>query len=128
MTSLKLQQVFTLASVTSCVNIREFLKDTTTADNHEKVAWKREFTFFSVSIVIIPTHLLCQGKRTLLELNFYQHIQVHKENEFCHCLFTSFKKHESRHFHEYSRAIDGKEICKKVCAKLLFCLVKLLPI
>ena len=30
----------------SCVNIREFLKDTTTADNHENVAWKREFTFF----------------------------------------------------------------------------------
>ena len=28
------------------VNIREFLKDTTTADNHENVAWKREFTFF----------------------------------------------------------------------------------
>ena len=46
MTSLSLQQVFTLASVTSCVNIREFLKDTTTADNHENVAWKREFTFF----------------------------------------------------------------------------------
>ena len=45
-TSLSLQQVFTLASVTSCVNIREFLKDTTTSDNHENVAWKREFTFF----------------------------------------------------------------------------------
>ena len=27
------------------INIREFLKDTTTADNHENVAWKREFTF-----------------------------------------------------------------------------------
>ena len=45
-TSLSLQQVFTLASVTSCANFREFLKDTTTADNHENVAWKREFTFF----------------------------------------------------------------------------------
>ena len=39
-------QKYKLASVTSCVNIREFLKDTTTADNHENVAWKREFTFF----------------------------------------------------------------------------------
>ena len=44
--SLSLQQVFMLASVTSCVNIREFLKDTTMADNHKNVAWKREFTFF----------------------------------------------------------------------------------
>ena len=60
-TSLSVQQVFTLASaVTSCVNIREFLKDTATTDNHENVEWKGEFTFFSVSIVIIPTRLLCQ--------------------------------------------------------------------
>ena len=44
----------------SCVNTREFLKDTTTADSHENVAWKSEFIFFSVSIVIIPTRLLCQ--------------------------------------------------------------------
>ena len=29
-----------------CVNTREFLKDTTTADSHENVAWKSEFTFF----------------------------------------------------------------------------------
>ena len=45
-TSLSLQQVFTLESVASCVNIREFLKDTTTAASHENVAWKSEFTFF----------------------------------------------------------------------------------
>ena len=44
-TSLSLQQVFTLESVTSCVNIREFLKDTTTAASHENVAWKSEFIF-----------------------------------------------------------------------------------
>ena len=30
----------------SCLNTREFLKDTTTADSHENVAWKSEFTFF----------------------------------------------------------------------------------
>ena len=42
---------------------------------------------------------ICQGKRTLLEMNFYQHFQVHEENEFCHCLFTSFTKHEIRHCH-----------------------------
>ena len=45
-TSLSLQQVFTLESVTSCVNIREFLKDATTAVSHENVAWKSEFLFF----------------------------------------------------------------------------------
>ena len=27
-------------------SIGEFLKDTTTTDNNENVAWKREFTFF----------------------------------------------------------------------------------
>ena len=60
-TSFSLQQVFTLASATACVNIyREFLKDTTTADSHENVAWKNEFINFSVSVVIIPTSLLCQ--------------------------------------------------------------------
>ena len=84
-TSLSLQEVFTLASVTSYVNIREFLKDTTTADYHENITWKRKFTFFQFLSISI-----CQGKRTLLELNFYQHIQVYEENEFCHCLFTSF--------------------------------------
>ena len=36
------------------------VKDTTTADSHQNVAWKREFIFFSVSIVIIPTRLPCQ--------------------------------------------------------------------
>ena len=27
------------------------------------------------------------------------HIQIHEENEFCRCLFTSFTKREIRHFH-----------------------------
>ena len=39
-------QVFTLASVKFCINIREFLKDTTMAESHENVVWKSEFTFF----------------------------------------------------------------------------------
>ena len=39
---------------------REFLKDTTMADSHKNVAWKSELIFFSVSIMIIPTRLLCQ--------------------------------------------------------------------
>ena len=37
-TSLSLQQVFTLASVTSCINIREFLKGTMMADNYKNIA------------------------------------------------------------------------------------------
>ena len=68
-TGLSLQQVFTLASVMSCVNIREFLKDATTADKHEIVAWKKEFTFFSVSIQLA---YFVKFKGTLLEVNFYQ--------------------------------------------------------
>ena len=40
--------------------MRKFLKDTTTADSHENVAWKSELIFFSASIVFIPTNLLCQ--------------------------------------------------------------------
>ena len=78
---------------------------------------------FSVFIVIIPTRLLCQGKRTLLELNFYQHIQVHEENEFCHCLFTSFTKHEFGIF-TGSRAVDGNEMYQKVWCT---CKVVVLP-
>ena len=39
-------QVFTLALVKFCINIREFLKDTTMAESHENVVWKSEFTFF----------------------------------------------------------------------------------
>ena len=50
----KIQQVFTLASATSCVV--SFLKDTTTETSHGKV----NLYFCSVSIVIIPTRLLCQ--------------------------------------------------------------------
>ena len=54
----------------SCVNTREFLKDTTTADSHENVAWKSEFIFFSCSILILAYFVKC--KLTFLELNFYQ--------------------------------------------------------
>ena len=56
----------------SCVNIREFLKDTTTADNHENVAWKREFTFFQFLSWLFQLAYFVKCKRTLLELNFYQ--------------------------------------------------------
>ena len=71
-TSLSLQQVFTLTSVTSCVNVKEFLKDTTTADGHENVGRVEKWIhIFSVSLGIISL-TLSKCKRTLLELNFYQ--------------------------------------------------------
>ena len=41
-------------------------------------------------------------------------IQVHEENEFCHRLFTSFTKHYWLSILTGSRAVDGKEMCKKV--------------
>ena len=97
-----IQQLFTLASATSlrkCI-CREFLKDTTTADNHENVAWKSKFIFFSLSIVIIPTRLLCQMQANSSGARIsIHHIQVHWEYEFCHRLFTSFTKRDIRHFH-----------------------------
>ena len=71
-TSSSLQQVFTLASVTSCVNVKEFLKDTTTAEDHEIVAWKSEFTFFQSLSWLFQLAYFVKCKRTLLELNFYQ--------------------------------------------------------
>ena len=43
---LELTTVFTLALVTSWLNVGDFLKDTTMADNYENVTWKKEFTFF----------------------------------------------------------------------------------
>ena len=55
----------------SCVNTREFLKDTTTADSHENVAWKSEFTFFQSLSWLFQLAYFVKCKRTLLELNFY---------------------------------------------------------
>ena len=99
-TSLSLQQVFTLESVKSCVNIREFLKDTTTAASHENVAWKSEFThFFSLYRDNSNSLTLPHASELFWSWISISHIQVHEENEFCHCLFTSFTKHEIRHFH-----------------------------
>ena len=110
----------------SCVNTREFLKDTTTADSHENVAWKSEFIFFSVSIVIIPTRLLCQMQAN----SSINHIQGHEENEICHCLFTSFTKREIRHFFRVVVQLTARKCTKKRDAhvKLLFWLVNLLLI
>ena len=116
--SLSLQQVFTPA-VTSCINIREFLKDTTMTDNHENVEWKNEFTFFSVSIAVIPNHLLCQMQANSSGAEFLSAI-VHEENEFCHCLFTSFTKHDWLGIFTGSRQLTAKKCTKKCDARANF--------
>ena len=110
---LGLQQVFTRASVTSCVNIREFLKDTTKTDNHENVEWKREFTFFSVSIVIIPTRLLCQMQANSSGAEFLTTIStfMKRMNFVIACLRPS--QNMKLGIFTGSRAVDGKEMCKK---------------
>ena len=77
-----------------CVNIREFLKDTTTTDIHEIVAWKREFYRDNSNSLT-----LSNASELFWSWISINHIQVHEENEFCHCLFTSFTKREIRHFH-----------------------------
>ena len=96
-----IQLVFTLASATACVNI---YRDTTTADSHENVAWKNEFIFFTVPVVIIPTSLLCQMPLLALFnhihiLTSYSTISKFMRRMNCHCLFTSSTKREIRHFH-----------------------------
>ena len=57
------------------------------------------------------------------------HTQLHEENEFCHCLFTSYTKREIRHFHDVVQLTATKCTKKRYArAKLLFCLIKLLLI
>ena len=48
-----LVQKYKLAPVTSCVNIRKFVKDTTTADNHENVALKSFYRDYSNSLTLL---------------------------------------------------------------------------
>ena len=89
----------TLASVTSCVNVKEFLKDTTTADDHENVAWKSESHCFSLSLDYSNSLILSNASELFWSWFSINNIQVHEENEFCHCLFTSLTKGEITHFH-----------------------------
>ena len=63
---------------------------TATKTSHEK--WIHSF---SVSILIIPTRLLCYWNATEL---FWCWISKEKESFVTHCLFTSFTKRETRHF------------------------------
>ena len=97
----------------SSVNTREFLKDTTTADSHENVAWKSEFIFFSVSVVIIPTRLLCQMQANSSRAEFLSTIFkfLKRMNYVIACLRPS--QNVKLGIFTGSRAVDGKEMYKK---------------
>ena len=93
---------------------RDFLKDTTTADSHdENVSWKSEFIFFSVSIVIIPTRLLCQMQANSSGAEFLSTISkfMKRMNFVIACLRPS--QNMKLGIFTGSRAVDGKEMYKK---------------
>ena len=88
---------------------REFLKDTTTG----KVAWKSEFIYFSVSIVIIPTRSLCQMQANSSGAEFLSTISkfMKRMNFVIACLRPS--QNLKLGIFTGSRAVDGKEMYKK---------------
>ena len=104
-------QVFTLASVKFCINIKEFLKDTTMAESHENVVWKSEFTFFQWLYSHFNSLTLSSASELFWSWISINHIQVH-ENDFCHCLFTDTQNVKLGIF-TGSRAVDSKEMYQK---------------
>ena len=90
-------------------NIRGFLKDTTTADNHEIVPWKKEFTFFH----FYPTRLLCQMQANSSGAEFLSTISkfMKRMNFVIACLRPS--QNVKLGIFTGSRAVDGKEMYKK---------------
>ena len=91
-------------------NVKTTLKDTTTADSHENVALKSEFKFFSVSIVIIPTRLLCQMQANSSGAEFLSTISkfMKRMNFVIACLRPS--QNVKLRIFTGSRAVDGKEM------------------
>ena len=80
------------------VNIREFKmprQPTATKTSHEK--WSH---IFSVSIMIIPTRLLCQMQTNSSGAKFLSTIsKLIKRKKIMSLMFTFFTKREIRHFH-----------------------------
>ena len=88
---------------------KEFLKK-----YHDgNVAWKSEFTFSSVSIVIIPTRLLCQMQANSSGAELLSTIPkfMKRMNFVIACLRPS--QSVKLGIFPGSRAIDGKEMYKK---------------
>ena len=92
---------------------RKIMKDTMTADSHENIARKSEFIFFSVSIVIIPTRLLCQMQANSSGAEFLSTISkfMKRMNFVIACLRPS--QNVKLGIFTGSRAVDGKEMYKK---------------
>ena len=74
---------------------REFLKDTTTETSQGKV----NSYFFSVSIVIIPTRLLCQMQANSSGAEFLSTISKFMKRMNFVIAYLRPLKHEIRHFH-----------------------------
>ena len=65
-----------------------------------KTSLEKWICVFSVSIVIIPTPLLCQMQTDSSGAEFLSTIsKFRKRKKFCRCLFASSTKREIRHFH-----------------------------
>ena len=62
--------------------------------------WKVNSQFFSLYHAYSNSLTLLNASALFWSWISINHIRVHEENEFCHCLFTSFTKGEIRHFHE----------------------------
>ena len=104
-----------LASVTSCVNIREFLKDTMTTENHENIAWKREFPFLQFLSWLFQRAYFVKCKQTLLQLNFYQpYPSSWREWILSLLVYVLHKTWLIRHFHRWSCSWQNRNVQKRV--------------
>ena len=83
-------------------------------DNHENVPWKREFTFFSVSIVIIPTRLLCQMQANSSGAEFLSTISKFMKRMNFVIAYLRLPKNMKLGIFTGSRAVNGREMYKKV--------------
>ena len=95
-----------------------------TADSHENLTWKSEFIFFSVSIMIILTCLLCQMQADSSGAEFLSTTSkfMKRMNFVVACLRPS--KNMKLGIFTGSRAVDGREMYKKVWST---CKVVVLP-
>ena len=93
----------------SWVNIREFLKDTMMINNHETSHGRGNSHFFSFYCDYSNWLTLSNASELFWSWISINNIQVHEENEFCHCLFTSFTKHDWLGFFTGGRVVEGKE-------------------
>ena len=83
-----------------------------TADSHENIARKSEFMFFSVSIMIIPTDLLCQMQANLSGAEFLSTMSKFMKRMNFVIAFLCPLQNVKLGIFTGSRAVDGKEMYK----------------